>query len=91
MTDEQRELDRKFYCAIDTLNVEIKFLREHGLNRGNDDLTAADLLESSRNIFTEVHAQWRAHIGDPIVDTKGFIARALLDLADKVQSGRYTV
>ena len=85
MTDEQKELDRKFHCAISTIDTEIQFLRREKTSlHGDNDLDFADLLESSRNIFLAVHKDWRAHIGDPIIDTNKIIADLLHKTADRI-------
>ena len=89
MTDEQRELNRKVLCAIDTFQTEINFLRhEQAKLHGDDDLTFADLLESATNIVRELHKDWREHIGDPIIDKQNIIADLLHDLAVDVRSGK---
>ena len=82
MTFEEKELDRRFHCAIDILNTEIEVVR-------NDKFTSvAKILENARNIFLEVHKEWRARIGDPIIDTRGIIGKKLRELADNIETGQ---
>ena len=89
MTSEQKELDRKFQCALSTLDTYIDFEREHVPHDLDDgELTPFKMLESARNIFSEVHKEWREHIGDPIMDKQAIIGDLLHDLARMVETGR---
>ena len=83
MTDDQKELDRKFSCSLDTLNFFINRMRCR--ETGNDDeATFPDMLENALNVFLEVHRQWREHIGDPI-NTPFIVANFLRGLADDIE------
>lgn len=88
MTPEEKELDRKFFCSIDILNTEIKVVRnDKPENPGCNVASVAKILENARDIFLKVHKEWRAHIGDPIIDKRGVISKTLRELADNIENG----
>ncbi|MBQ3433710.1 MAG: hypothetical protein IJG24_01540 [Selenomonadaceae bacterium] len=87
MTDEQRELERKYELNICQLNMLIEFEKQH-VPHDLDTPSIPQMLESARDAFMEMHVDWRAHIGDPILDKREVVSRLLLRLAADVASGK---
>ena len=82
MTPEQQELNRKFHCAITTLNIAIpRFWTED-----DEPTDASKMLEAARDAFVELHEDWRRHIGEPVTISPSVIARELRQLAAKIES-----
>ena len=89
MTEAEKELDRRFYCSIGILNTEIEVVRNDKPDNSDCNVaTVAKILENARDIFLEVHEEWRKHIGDPILDTRGIIGKKLRQLADNIETGQ---
>lgn len=89
MTDEQRELERKYGFAIAHLNMLMEFEKQHVPHDLDDgEWTIPKMLEAARDTFMEMHVDWRAHLGDPILDKHEVVSRLLLRLAADVASGK---
>lgn len=88
LTEEQKNLERKYELAISQFNMVIEFERRRAPPGSDGEISLPQLLEVARDTFMELHVDWRAHIGDPIVDKHEIISRALIKLAEDVANGK---
>lgn len=89
LTVEQKEIDRKFYCTKDFLRTCIDFEKAHVPHDIDDDaLTIPKMLEATLETLEKIYADWRAHIGDPIIDKRALVSRLLKNLAADIESGK---
>lgn len=90
MTNEQKELEREFELAICQLNMLIEFEKQH-VPHDLDTPSIPQMLESARDTFMKLHVDWRAHLGDPILDKHEVIARTLIKLATNIAEKKVEV
>lgn len=89
LTDEQKELERKYELSICQLNMLIEFEKQHvPHDLDADALNPAKILETARDTFMALHVDWRAHIGDPVMDKREAVSRLLIKLAANVANGK---
>ena len=90
LTEEQKEIERRFELGICQFNMLIEYERKHVPHdlTFDGDPTLPQILEAARDAFMELHVDWRAHIGDPVMDKREAVSRLLVKLAADVANGK---
>ena len=78
MTEQQKELNQRWWQAICTFN---------GIITKNTDAELSEDLEKARDTFITLYKEWRDYCGEPVQIAPEIISNTLRRLANKIDDG----